>query len=81
MGDTLVSLQHLKLDLITSRGLIHAVRDINLDIMAGETHGIVGESGCGKTMTAKSILRLHDEKRLFIPAKLSTIREIRPRIL
>lgn len=70
MSENLVSLQHLKLDLITSRGLIHAVRDISLDIRAGETHGIVGESGCGKTMTAKSILRLHDEKKTFYSGKI-----------
>ena len=44
-------------------GLIYAVRNINLEIKKGVIHGIVGESGCGKSMTAKSILRLHDEKR------------------
>lgn len=65
MSEALLKIQHLKLDLITSRGLVHAVRDVNLEIQQGETHGIVGESGCGKTMTAKSVLRLHDEKKTF----------------
>ena len=45
-------------------GLVYAVRDITLDIKKGEILGIVGESGCGKSMTAKSILRLHDEKKM-----------------
>ena len=46
MSEALLKIQHLKLDLITSRGLVHAVRDVNLEIQQGETHGIVGESGC-----------------------------------
>lgn len=40
------------------------VKNVSLDLKAGEIHGIVGESGSGKTFTAKSILRLHDEKEV-----------------
>jgi len=61
--DNIVSLKGLKVDLMSTRGIVHAVRGIDLDIHKGEIHGFVGESGCGKTMTAKSILRLHDESR------------------
>ena len=39
-------------------GLIHAVDDISFSIKRGETFGLVGESGCGKTTTARSILYL-----------------------
>ncbi len=64
MADSLVSIQGLKVELMSVKGLIYAVRDINMEIRAGKIHGIVGESGCGKSMTAKSILRLHDEKKM-----------------
>lgn len=60
----IISIQHLKVRLMSTGGIVHAVRDINLEIKPGEIHGILGESGCGKTMTAKSILRLYDEGRL-----------------
>jgi oligopeptide/dipeptide ABC transporter ATP-binding protein len=41
-------------------GIVHAVDHINFDIRKGETFGLVGESGCGKTTTARVILNLID---------------------
>jgi oligopeptide/dipeptide ABC transporter ATP-binding protein len=41
-------------------GQIHAVRGVNLTVAAGEAVGIVGESGCGKTTTARMLLRLEE---------------------
>lgn len=61
--DSLLSIKDLKVHVNTARGVVHAVRGVSLDLKPGEIHGLVGESGCGKTMTAKSILRLHDETK------------------
>lgn len=68
--NTILDIQNLKLDLISTQGLVHAVRDISFQVKKGEIHGIVGESGCGKTMTARSVLRLHDEKKTFYQGKI-----------
>ena len=47
----------------TDQGLVTAIDDVSFDLFPGETLGIVGESGCGKTVTGKSILRLLPEHR------------------
>ena len=61
----LLTVKDLYADIISARGLYHAVRGVSFDIYEKEILGIVGESGCGKSMTAKSILRLNDEKKTF----------------
>ena len=43
-----------------AHGRVHAVEDVTLTVRKGETLGIVGESGCGKSTTARLILRLLD---------------------
>ena len=42
----------------TRTGIVRAVQDVSFSVEAGETLAIVGESGCGKTMTALSLMRL-----------------------
>lgn len=68
--DNILSIENLKVDIISIRGVVHAVRGISLSLKKGEVHGFVGESGCGKTMTAKSIIRLHDEKKTIYSGKI-----------
>lgn len=57
MGD-LLNIKNLKTYFYTEDGVIKAVDDVSLSIKEGETLGVVGESGCGKSITAMSILRL-----------------------
>lgn len=63
MSEKILEIQNLKMDLMSTRGIVHTVRGVDLTIHEGEIHGIVGESGCGKSMMVKSIMRLHDESR------------------
>jgi oligopeptide/dipeptide ABC transporter ATP-binding protein len=50
----------------TDRGVVTAVDDVSFDVYPGETVAIVGESGCGKTVTSKSIMRLLPERTSII---------------
>lgn len=54
----LLSLQDLHVTFDTFAGTIHAVRGVSFDLYRGETVAIVGESGCGKSVTAQTILQL-----------------------
>jgi len=54
----LLSLRDLRVHFRTERGVVHAVDGVNLDIADGETVGLVGETGSGKTVTARSLIRL-----------------------
>ena len=61
---TLLSVRHLKQYFFFGKGInrkkLKAVSDISFDVKEGECVGIVGESGCGKTTTGRSIIRLYD---------------------
>ena len=64
-GDKIITIKNLnkvyklrKRKLFEKQQFLHALKDINLDIYEGETLGLVGESGCGKTTLGRTLLRL-----------------------
>ena len=61
MSDTLLTVSDLRTWFHTDQGVARAVDGVSFDVRAGETLGIVGESGCGKTVTSLSVLRLLPE--------------------
>jgi peptide/nickel transport system ATP-binding protein len=56
--DSILRVENLKMYYHTSKGAVRAIDDISFDLKAGETLGLVGESGCGKTSMGTSILRM-----------------------
>ena len=65
--EKILDIKNLKIKFNTYAGQVHAVRGINFHLIKGETLAIVGESGCGKTVTAKSLMRLLPENNTDIP--------------
>jgi len=57
-SDIVLDVQNLRVDIDTPRGELHAVRDISFQVRRGETLCLVGESGCGKSMTSLAIMGL-----------------------
>lgn len=58
MRKPILSIRNLKTYFYTYEGVVKALEGIDLDIYENETFGLVGETGCGKSVTARSILRL-----------------------
>jgi peptide/nickel transport system ATP-binding protein len=58
MSDVILEVDGLSVDIATARGSLHAVRDISFSVKRGETLCLVGESGCGKSMTSLAIMDL-----------------------
>lgn len=61
MGDKILEVKNLHTSFSTDSGAVKAVRGISFHVEKGESLGIVGESGCGKSVTMLSIMRLLDE--------------------
>ena len=61
MSERILEVEHLEFSFRTYGGVVKSVRDVSFHVNKGEILGIVGESGCGKSVTAQSILRLNPE--------------------
>ena len=57
-GATLLAIKDLRTHFATADGLVKAVDGVSFSIRNGATLGVVGESGCGKSVTALSVMRL-----------------------
>ena len=60
MNDTLIEVKHLRKEFKIQDKKLIAIRDISFTIQHGETLGLVGESGCGKSTTGRCLLRLEE---------------------
>ncbi|WP_199872995.1 ABC transporter ATP-binding protein [Inediibacterium massiliense] len=85
MSQKLIEVKNLKKYFNTNKGLLHAVDNVNFYIHKGETLGLVGESGCGKSTTGRVLLRLIEatsgevffEGKDILKLNSSEIRELR----
>ena len=59
--ETILRVEELKISFLTLGGTLRAVDEVNFEVKKNEVFGLVGESGCGKSTTALSIMRLLDE--------------------
>ena len=56
--EELLKIENLSVDIHSPAGIVRAVRDVSFELYPGEVLAIVGESGCGKSMLCKSIMKL-----------------------
>ena len=69
--DPLLKVQDLKVHFYTLRGVVHALERVSFSLNRQETLGLAGETGCGKSVTARSILRLIDPPGRIISGSIS----------
>ena len=60
--ENILEVKDLHVDIKLSEGILTAVRGVNFEMKKGETLGLVGESGCGKSLTCKAILGINEKK-------------------
>jgi len=57
-----LSIENLFCDFLTIEGIVYVLSGVNLQLKRGEIHGLIGESGCGKSVTSRSVMGLVDKK-------------------
>lgn len=66
----LLKIEDLQVDFATHKGTVSALDGVSFELQEGEILGVVGESGCGKSVTAEAILQLLDEDSTFYDGKI-----------
>lgn len=67
----ILNVRDLHVQVRNNKGFSTLVQDVNFGMKKGEILGLVGESGCGKTVTCMSILQLHDKKNMDIKGSIT----------
>jgi len=62
METEILNIKNLSCDFLTVEGIVYALSGVNLRLTRGEIHGLVGESGCGKSVTSRAVMGLIDKK-------------------
>ena len=73
----ILSIKDLKIYFNTDEGVVRAVDGISFDVLPGQTVGIIGESGCGKSTVGKSLLRILDQNGQIVNGSI-TLNRPRP---
>jgi len=81
MTEPLVQIEHLKTHFFTDEGVVRAVDDVSLVIPRGKTLGLVGESGCGKSVTGLSIIRLISLPGRIVDGRITLHENAKPIVL
>jgi peptide/nickel transport system ATP-binding protein len=74
----ILAIRDLRTYFFSDEGVVKAVDGVSIDVYAGRTLGIVGESGCGKSVTAKSILRIVERPGRIVSGEIRLRRAGRP---
>ena len=70
-NDSIFEIRGLKTQFFTSKGIVPAVDGVDITVRKGEAVGLVGESGCGKSMTAMSVMQLLKKPPSSLTEKIS----------
>lgn len=70
MSEPVLSVEHLTVQYRTRRGSVHAVNDVSFELHPGESLGLVGESGCGKTTLALALMRILPDNAAILAGRI-----------